>query len=146
MGAVGVLILLFVGLLSKTCMSLNRFGFIINICYLAMTSMTLYLIQLVFFDFLIQGREGTREHPKDMLIVYQLLRVVFQAIAEILGAWVLWKFALKYKHVAAEIPLMYEGQLSHMESSRRFGCLNVSFLLFLLLANLGYGYFNYWFL
>lgn len=75
-----------------------------------------------------------------------MLRVVFQAIAEIIAAWVLWKFALKYRHVAAEIPLMYHGELSHMESSRRYGCINFMFLMFLLASNLGYGYFNYWFL
>jgi len=71
---------------------------------------------------------------------------VFQAIAEIVGAYVLWKFALKYKHVAAEIPLMYDGELSHMESSRRFACISFVYLVFLLVSNGGYGYFNYWFL
>lgn len=55
-------------------------------------------------------------------------------------------FALKYKHVAAEIPLMYDGELSHMESSRRFACINFTYGLFLLCANIGYGYFNFYFL
>jgi hypothetical protein len=59
---------------------------------------------------------------------------------------VLWTFAKKYWHIAKEIPLMYNGELSHMESSRKWSCINLLFLVGLTLINVANGYFNYFFL
>lgn len=41
---------------------------------------------------------------------------------------------------------MYNGELSHMENSRRWSCINILFLVMLVLVNVSDGYFRYGFI
>ena len=57
-----------------------------------------------------------------------------------------WSFAKKYWHISREIPLMYNGELSHMENSRRWSVLNFTFISLLVMINIATGYFRYYYI
>ena len=78
--------------------------------------------------------------------VAAIMRAVFLGLFQVLASYVLFKFAAKYKHTSREIPMMYQGVLSHLEISTRYRCLTTLYIVFLVLFNGVYAYYNYYFL
>lgn len=61
-----------------------------------------------------------------------------------IAAQVLWRFGKKYWHTATEIPLMYAGELSHMEHTRRWSLANALYTVLLCGFNALDAMENYW--
>ena len=121
------------------------YKFVLNITYMELTALILYLIQAILLVYVVNWSGDGSEDDLDNDIA-AISRAIFLGMFQVLASYVLFKFAVKYKHTSREIPMMYQGELSHLEISRRYRCFTAIYIIFLVLFNAAYAYYNYYFL
>lgn len=135
-----ILIIVLLYVLALNCMKQMRLQWVAEMVILEIFSMVLFLVASIFFLYAVVLPENMEQELSG------IVRTL------VMGAWmfvnsvVLWKFATKYGLIAKELPIMYQGTISHLQISRRWQIISTLYYSMSFIFSCTSSYYGYFFI
>jgi hypothetical protein len=137
----------FIWLIVTMCKHAVSFKFLFKIAIIEIIALCFYIMSALFLLLWVDWDNADDKTAHRISEDWTAsIRSTCLAIFYILDSLAIYMFAFKYKHTSNEIPMMYDGALSNMEHTTRYRIFTYVYVLFLVLFNGVYAWYNYSFL